>query len=98
MAVGYDHDQSNVAPNTVVGISIQSYPIAIVDMVKLIMDGKFEAKFYPMGINEGSTGIIWNPSYKLPDGVKDKMTRIIEDAKAGKIDIQKLADAEKEKK
>ncbi|QGP91207.1 ABC transporter substrate-binding protein PnrA-like protein [Neomoorella glycerini] len=98
MAVGYDHDQSNVAPETIVGTSIQSYPIAIVDFVKLVMDGKFEAKFYPMGVKEGATGIIWNPSYKLPDGVKDKMTRIIEDAKAGKIDIQKLADAEKEKK
>lgn len=97
MDIGYDHDMSNVAPDTVVASTIQSYPIAIDFIIKEILNGKFEAKFYPIGAEEGATGIIWNPKWesKLPAGVKDKMTQLINDVKSGKIDVQKLADAEK---
>lgn len=91
MAIGYDHDQSSVAPDTVVASSLQSYPIAIEFLVKTIQEGKFEPKFYPIGVKEGATGIVWNPSYqKLPAGVKEKINQVTEDLKAGKIDILKL--------
>lgn len=97
MDIGYDHDMSNVAPDTVVATTPQSYPIAIDYIIKEIMSGKFEAKYYPIGAKEDATGIVWNAKWesKLPAGVKDKMTQLINDVKSGKIDVEKLAAAEK---
>ncbi|MBE3582013.1 MAG: BMP family protein [Thermoanaerobacteraceae bacterium] len=93
IAVGYDHDQSSAAPDTIAGTSIQSYPIAIDYLIKLVKEGKFEPKFYGMGAAEGATGLLWNPQFesKLPAGTKDKVQQVIEDLKSKKLDLEKMA-------
>ncbi|HBT47541.1 MAG TPA: BMP family ABC transporter substrate-binding protein [Peptococcaceae bacterium] len=93
LAIGYSMDQSPAAPDHIPASTLQSYPIAINHLIELILEGKWEPKYYGMGINEGATGIIWNDKFmnKLPAGVKEKMEQFLEDIKSGKLDAEKLA-------
>lgn len=91
VAIGYPSDQSSIAPDTVIASCLESYPFAIEFIVKTLQEGKFEPKFYAAGINEGATGMVWNPNYpNIPGEVKEKVAQVIEDLKAGKIDVLKL--------
>ncbi len=87
-AIGWGADQSSVAPNTVIASGLQIYPVAIYTIVKVIQDGKFEPKFYPMGIKEGAIGLALNQGMisKLPAGSEAKINQIIADIKSGKLD------------
>ncbi|WP_206811852.1 BMP family protein [Paradesulfitobacterium ferrireducens] len=88
-AIGYGDDQSNVAPETVIASGLQIYPVAITVMVKTIQDGKFEPKFYPMGIKEGAVGIALNKGLlsKLPAGIEEKINQVVDDFKSGKLTV-----------
>ncbi|MGI9860868.1 BMP family protein [Moorella naiadis] len=96
--IGIATDQSQYAPETVIASSKYYYPMEYV--TQEIQTGKFEAKCYSVGIKEDATGLIWNN--KLKDKVSAdstaKINQIIADVKAGKIDVDKLAEQAKANK
>ncbi|MHB1404568.1 MAG: BMP family protein [Desulfitobacteriaceae bacterium] len=85
-AIGYGGDQSNIAPQTVIASGLQIYPNAIPAIVKVVQNGKFEPKFYPMGVKEDAVGLAFNPALKskLAAGAEDKINQVITDMKSGK--------------
>jgi len=88
-AIGYGDDQSNIAPETVIASGLQIYPNAIPAIIKVILDGKFESKFYPMGVKEDAVGLALNPALKskLQAGAEEKINQVIADMKSGKNNV-----------
>lgn len=86
LAIGYGGDQSNVAPQTVIASGLQIYANAIPAIIKVVLDGKFQPKFYPMGVKQGAVGLALNPALesKLPAGAIAKINQVIADMKSGK--------------
>ncbi len=90
--IGFGVDQSSVAPDIIPVSSIQSMPVAIEYVIKLINEGKWEPQYYPVGIGEGATGLIFNDKLKDKFSAQgmDLINKAINDLKTGKIDLKSL--------
>lgn len=62
MLVGVVSDINSLLPEHTLGSVAFSYPQAMVHVADLIQEGKFEAKFYNVGVKDG--GIIFTPNDK----------------------------------
>ncbi|WP_206811853.1 BMP family protein [Paradesulfitobacterium ferrireducens] len=92
LAIGVGGNQTNLAPDTVVVSTIRSMPVAIEFLIKTIMDGKWEPKYYPVGINENACRLEWNDQLKNKLSEQDLklVDQVVSDYKAGKIDLNTL--------
>ncbi|MEW6621760.1 MAG: BMP family protein [Bacillota bacterium] len=90
--IGVNADQNSIAPNTVVTSALKRMTVAMDYIYNQIIDGKFEAKFYSLGVKEGAVALA--PYYgfedKLPQEVKDKINEILDDLANNKIDLANL--------
>jgi len=91
LAIGYGADLNNVAPDTVVTSVVQSWAKAMVALGKIIQEGKYEPKVYYMGVKEGAVYLAPFHGFesKLAPEVKEKIYKVVEDIKSGKINIQR---------
>lgn len=87
IAIGVSYDQSSMAPQNIPLSVSQSYPLAMNFLYNEIIEGRFEAKAYLMGVKEGAVGIIYNDSFQLPAEVKAKLEEITKDLADGKIEL-----------
>jgi basic membrane protein A len=92
LAIGIVQDQSNLAPDTVVASCTRNIPGGIAYMAKMVKDGNFKAEFYPLGVKENVVGISWNKELetKVTKEQKEKIDKVLNDLKEGKIDLDKL--------
>jgi basic membrane protein A len=90
LAIGSNMDQNPIAPDTVLVSVIKSVPVLISYVVELIYNGKFEPKFYNLGVKEGAVYLSpWHGfENKVPQNVKDRLARIMKDLEEGKLDIR----------
>lgn len=90
--IGFGIDQSSVAPDIIPVSSIQSMPVAIEYVIKLIKEGKWEPQYYPVGIEAGATGLIFNNKLKDKFSAQsmDLINKAINDLKSGTIDLNTL--------
>jgi len=87
IAIGVSYDQSQLAPQNIPLSVSQSYPLALSFLYNEILEGRFEAKAYLMGVKEGAVGIIYNESFELPGEVKTQIEAILQDLADGKIGL-----------
>jgi len=79
-AVGVDSDQGYFYPGYILTSMVKNINIAIVMMIKEIVEGRFEAKTYYMGLAENGVGLapmIQNPEI-IPDSVLNRINEIRE--------------------
>lgn len=87
IAIGVSYDQSELAPQNIPLSVSQSYPLAMTFLYNEILEGRFEAKAYLMGVKEGAVGVIYNESFDMPSEVKDQIETILKDLADGKIQL-----------
>ena len=92
LAIGANGDQNALAPDTIVTSGVDDLAMALEILVQDILDGKFEAKYYDLGVAEGAVYLA--PYYgfedKLAQEDKDAIAQVIEDMKSGKLDAHSL--------
>ncbi|MBE3581852.1 MAG: BMP family protein [Thermoanaerobacteraceae bacterium] len=101
LAIGYGKDQSDLAPENLIVSSIQSVPAGLTYVLQEIVEGRFAAKAYEAGIKQGATGLVWNEhlaAKHVSPEVRKKIDDIIREVADGKINIDELIRAVKEKK
>lgn len=91
LAIGYGADLNNVAPNTVVTSVVQSWSKAMIAFGKIVQEGKYEPKVYYMGVKEGAVYLAPFHGFesKLSAEVKDKINKVVEDVKSGKVEMKR---------
>ncbi len=92
LAIGANGDQNSLAPDTVVTSGFDDLAFAMEILVNDIVNGKFEPKFYDLGVAEGAVYLAPYHSFedKLDQAVKDKIQQIFEDMKSNKLDAHAL--------
>ncbi|MGI9951611.1 BMP family protein [Moorellaceae bacterium AZ2] len=90
LAIGYGADLNSVAPDTVVTSVVQSWAQAMVAFGKIVQQGKYEPKIYYMGVKEGAVYLAPFHGFesKLSAEVKDKINKVVEDVKSGKVGMK----------
>ncbi|MEI7883866.1 MAG: BMP family protein [Clostridia bacterium] len=94
LAIGSIGDQTSIAPTVVLTSGIADYVIGFDYVFKLIQDGKFEAKFYDLGMKEGTVFLANNPALEsnFSDAAKAKIKEISDGIIAGTFDVYAESD------
>jgi basic membrane protein A len=92
MAINNNFDGYEFAPDTVVVSGLADFNVCFKFIAKQVIDGKFEAKNYRLGVAEGVIYLspFHNFEQKLPKETLQKINSIVEDIKTGKIDVHNL--------
>ena len=90
--IGFGIDQSPLAPDLIPASTVQSMPVAIEYVIKLINEGKWQPQYYPVGAAEGATGLVFNDKMKdkFSSSSMDLINKAIDGVKSGQIDLSKL--------
>ncbi len=90
--IGFGTDQSSLAPDLIPVSTIQSMPVAIEYLIKLVTEGKWQPQYYPMGADAGATGLVFNDKLKSMFSTQsmDLINKAIDGVKSGQIDLSKL--------
>lgn len=85
-AIGWNLDQHDVAPGTVVTSGVQHVPVVLLEGARLVRLGRFEGKQYRFGLRDGAQELA--PFYGLVSEDKAPIiARIREDILTGKLDV-----------
>lgn len=93
MAIGTAFDAAGLAPDTIVTTALINMHVNIDMAIGKVLDGSIEPKNYLLGLNEGGIGLApyGNFDAKIPADAKAKISQLIEDIKAGKVqDLPKI--------
>lgn len=93
MAIGTAFDAAGLAPDTIVTTALINMDVNIDMAIGKILDGSIEPKNYLLGLNEGGIGLApyGNFDGKISGEAKGKISQLIEDIKAGKVeDLPKI--------
>lgn len=85
-AIGFVSDQANVAPDHVIGSTMQNTGVLVKLAIRSVKDGTFKPEVQGVGVKEGAHGFVWNPKFEksMPDLVT-KIKEIEQDIIDGKI-------------
>jgi basic membrane protein A len=88
-AIGVDSDQFDAAPCCIVTSMIKRVDVAVLDVVKDIIAGKFKGGLLELGLAEHGVGFVADERNKsmLPIDVVEKVNRLADDIVAGKIKV-----------
>jgi basic membrane protein A len=88
LAIGFNSDQNPVAPDTVLTSIVRDGVAAFDFLIGTAIEGKFEPKMYPLGVEQGAQRLAdWHGfKDKMPQEFFDTVNQVIEDFKQGKID------------
>jgi basic membrane protein A len=86
--IGYGADETALGPKSILTSSLVDYKGAMVTVAKLFNDGKLEPKVYTYGFEDNAFDLA--PLTNMPKAAADKITHMVDDAKAGKIEIKPL--------
>jgi basic membrane protein A len=88
MALGSIEDQGNVEPNTILTSGICSVSKGMLAVFDLVVQGKYEAKNYIMGVAQDAVDVAPFRSFdsQVPKELKDKIAKILADMKSGAFD------------
>ncbi len=85
-AVGWNLDQHELAPQTVVTSGIQRIPVLLLEGARLVREGRWEGKQYKFGLREGAQDLA--PFYGLLSEEQAQVVARLKDAiLAGRIDL-----------
>ncbi|HHY38541.1 MAG TPA: BMP family ABC transporter substrate-binding protein [Clostridia bacterium] len=87
MVIGNVTDQNKLAPDTVLTSGLQKIPVLVDFAVSQVVNGKWEAKNYKLGLKEGAVDLApWHGfESKVPQDVKDRIQEIKENIINGKL-------------
>lgn len=84
--VGIIGNQNDLAPEHMLGSVEYSYPVAMAVVMKDIVEGKFEPKFYNLGFKEGA--LIFHPNEKvITPEIQSKVEEVIKQIADGSLKI-----------
>jgi basic membrane protein A len=88
-AIGVDSDQFEAAPCCVVTSMVKRVDVAVVDVIKDIIAGKFQGGLHDLGLAERGVGFVADERNraKLPIEVVEKVNALREEIIAGKIKV-----------
>jgi basic membrane protein A len=97
-ALGAIEDQGNVEPDTILTSGICSVSKGMLAVFDLVVQGKYEAKSYVMGVAQNAVDVapFRNFDSQVPRELKDKIAKILADMKSGAFDA--IAFTEKARK
>ena len=85
-AIGWNLDQHDVAPGTVVTSGVQRMPVLLLEGARLVRLGRFEGKQYKFGLREGAQDLA--PFHGLlSESQAAIVARMREDILTGKLDV-----------
>jgi basic membrane protein A len=88
MAIGTAFDAAGLAPNTIVTTALINMDVNIDMAIGKVLDGSLEPKNYLLGLNEDGIGLApyGNFDAKISADDKAKISQLIKDIEAGKVD------------
>lgn len=88
-AIGVDSDQFHVAPCCVLTSMIKKVDVAVFDVIKDVVEGKFASGVHELGVDEGGVGYVYDDNNKafIPQPVIDEVTEISKQVVAGTIKV-----------
>lgn len=91
-AIGVIKDQQDLDPDTVLVSAFRNIPAGILYIINEVKNDNFKPQFYPLGVKDGSVGLIWNERLKdkLTPEMLEAIDKIVADLEAGKIDLEAL--------
>jgi basic membrane protein A len=89
LAIGVDSDQFDVAPCCVLTSMVKRVDVAVVDIVKAIIAGKFHGGLYELGLAEHGVGFVADDRNRrmLPIEIVERVNALGNDIIAGKIQV-----------
>ena len=89
LAIGVDSDQFEAAPCCVLTSMVKRVDVAVVDIIKDVITGKFKGGIHELGLAEAGVGFVADERNRhlLPLDVVTKAKRIADDIVAGKIKV-----------
>jgi basic membrane protein A and related proteins len=84
---GTQQDQSSLAPDLVVASQQYDWTNVIKEMIKNHEAGKLGGDKFVLQLKNGGLQIVYNPAYKIPDGVKKAGDTAIEAIKNGSVTV-----------
>ncbi len=85
---GTQHDQAALAPDLVVASQQYDWTGVLKEIIKKNKSGKLGGDTYVAQLNNGGLKIIYNPNFKLPDGVKKAGDKAIKDITSGATKVK----------
>jgi basic membrane protein A len=88
-AIGVDSDQFDVAPCCVITSMVKRVDVAVVDIAKDIIAGKFKGGIHELGLAEHGVGFVSDERNRklVPPEVVDRVNALAQDIIAGKIQV-----------
>lgn len=89
LAIGVDADQYDEMPGTVVTSMVKRGDVAVYDIVKEVVEGRFRGGMRVFGLAEGGVDYVHEGPHAagIPDGVKKRVEELRADVIAGRIDV-----------
>lgn len=87
-AIGVDQDQNKLAPDNVVTSAMKNIDVAVYDVAKSMIDGKYEpGKVIVNTLDMGGVGIAPTSNKNVPSDVLEYVNEVAEKIKAGEIRV-----------
>jgi basic membrane protein A len=93
LAIGVTKDQTSLAPDVILTSAFRNIPEGILYIVGEVKSGNYKAQYSPLGVKQDVVGLIWNDALKGKVNAEQmaKINSVMDELKAGKIDVDKLA-------
>ena len=91
LAIGVDADQYDEMPGTVVTSMIKRADVAAFDIVREVVEGRFQPGMRVFGLREGGVDFVHDGPHAagIPDDVKARVARLRDDVVEGRIHVPK---------